>query len=84
MTPAPTNTDVEPRARGPQDNSKPPKGRKPKKRGKQGYIPKERAICIVIYDLGGKPIPAADVEEILNTVNEVSLPKGLVFTYTQS
>jgi hypothetical protein len=60
------------------------KARRQPKKGKQGYLPKERALCIVIYDLGGKPIPAETVEEILNTVNEVSLPNGLIFSYTQS
>lgn len=54
------------------------------KKGKTGYLPKERAICIVVYDLGGKPIPADTVEEILNTVNELSLSKGLILNFTQS
>jgi hypothetical protein len=58
------------------------KGR-PKKR-KTGYLPKERGLCVMVYDLGGKPIPAETVEEILNTVNDVSLKNGLVLTYTQT
>jgi hypothetical protein len=54
------------------------------KRGKQGYLPKERAVCIVVYDLGGKPIPTETVDEILTTVNDLSLSRGLMISFTQT
>ena len=60
------------------------KTRPPKKRGKQGYVARERAICIVVHDPGGKPIAPEVVEDILNTVNEKSLANGLLLSFTQT
>lgn len=55
-----------------------------KKRGRQGYIHKSNALNLTVYDLHGNALPQDFVDEVLETVNERSLARGLMLTYTQT
>jgi hypothetical protein len=55
-----------------------------KRRKKTGYLHKSNALCMTVYDLRGAPLPQAVVDELLATVNEKALSKGLITTYTRT
>lgn len=62
------------------DNKK-SKGR-PRRR--EGYINKSPAVCIVVHDPTGQPLPDGVATEIVNAVNDISLGHGLLLSFTRT
>lgn len=53
-----------------------------KRRGKGGYVAKSNAINMTVYDVHGKPLPKAFVEELIEVVNQKAVDNELTFSYT--
>lgn len=57
----------------------------PKKRkGKQGYLHRSPAICVVVHDPGGRAMPNSVANEILERVTEIALREGYLINYTRT
>lgn len=58
----------------------------PKRRRKrrEGYIRKSPAICIVIHDMHGKPMPDAVAAQILNAVTDIALANQYLINFTRT
>lgn len=54
----------------------------PKRRGKPGYVAKSNAVNLTVYDVHGKPLPKAFVEELVELVNQKAVDNELTFSYT--
>lgn len=60
-----------------------PKGKRPRRRT-EGYIHKSPAVCIVVHDPTGKPMPNAMATEIINTVSELAMKNGYLINFTRT
>lgn len=59
-----------------------PRPRRRKRR--EGYLPKSPAICIVIHDMHGKPMPDLIAAQILNGVTEIALEHQYLINFTRT
>lgn len=59
------------------------KDRKPRRR-REGYIHKSPAICVVVHDPSGKPMPDKIAADILNNVTEVAIQNGYLINFTRT
>lgn len=57
--------------------------RRPKQRS-NNYVHRSPAVCVVVYDLGGRPMPDADATEIVNSIFDVAMEKGYVINFTRT
>jgi hypothetical protein len=55
-----------------------------KGRRRSGYQHKSPAVCIVVYDLGGNPMPDNVAAQILNVVTDEALRHGYVISFTRT
>lgn len=58
--------------------------KKRRSRRQHGYVAKSPAICVVVHDPSGKPLDEGVANEILNAVNEISLPNGYLLNFTRT
>lgn len=58
----------------------------PKRRRKrrEGYLPKSPAICVVVHDMHGKPMPDAVAAKILNAVTDIALEHSYLISFTRT
>lgn len=61
-------------------NSK--KGAKRNKR--EAYQHRPRAVCVVAYDVGGRPMPDSHAAEVANAVSEVAKKHGYLVSVTRT
>lgn len=54
-----------------------------KKNRRPGYTDKSPAMCVVVHDLGGRPVSDRVSAEILNAVTELAVKYGYVVNYTR-
>lgn len=57
--------------------------RRPKQRS-NSYVHRSPAVCVVVYDLSGRPMPDSDATEIVNSIFDVALDKGYVINFTRT
>jgi len=50
----------------------------------EGYAHKSPAVCIVAYDMNGRPMPDSHATEIVNTVTEIALRHGYLINFTRT
>jgi hypothetical protein len=65
-------------------NNKNSNGRRPRRRRNEGYIAKSPAVCIVVHDPSGNPMPDKVAAEILNSINAVALDNGYLINFTRT
>ncbi len=53
------------------------------KRVKPGYDPKQQGICVVAYDLAGKPISPEVAKRVVKAVEKATAKERLAIMYTQ-
>ncbi len=53
------------------------------KRAKAGYDPKAQGICVVAYDLAGKPISPEVARRVVKAVERATEKEKLAIMYTQ-
>lgn len=53
------------------------------KRIKAGYDPKQQGICVVAYDLAGKPISPEVAKRVVKAVAKATEKERLAIMYTQ-
>lgn len=51
---------------------------------REGYIQKSNAVCVVAYDLNGKPIPDDVATKIVNAVFQVTQNERLAINFTRT
>lgn len=56
--------------------------RRPKR--SNGYVHRSPAVCVVVYDLSGRPIPDTDATEIVNSIFDVAMAKGYVINFART
>jgi hypothetical protein len=54
------------------------------RRRNEGYIHKSPAICIVVHDPQGKPMPDADAKDILGEITSIALKRGYLINFTRT
>lgn len=54
------------------------------RRRREGYLHKSPAVCIVVHDPTGKPMPDKTATEILNTLNDVAMKNGYIINFTRT
>lgn len=59
-----------------------PKNTKPRRR--EGYLPKSPAVCVVVHDPSGKPMPDKLATEIINVVTEIALREKYLVSFTRT
>lgn len=59
------------------------KSKRPRRRN-EGYIHKSPAVCVVVYDPTGKPMPDNVAARILNAVHETALEEGYIISFTRT
>lgn len=59
-------------------------GNKQQRRRRHGYIHKSPAVCIVVHDPSGRPMPDAIAAKIINNVTEIALDEGYLFSFTRT
>jgi len=53
--------------------------------GRQGgYVPKSPAVCIVVHDPSGRPMPDKDADAIVNTIHEIAVSRGYIISFTRT
>lgn len=57
--------------------------KKPRRR-REGYLHKSPAVCVVIHDPSGRPMPDATATEILNRVTELAIKNGYLINFTRT
>lgn len=57
---------------------------KRRRRRREGYLPKSPAICIVVHDMHGKPMPDATAAQILNAVTDIALANNYLISFTRT
>lgn len=60
-----------------QQGKRPPKGAR-----RKGYTQKSPAVCMVVHDLGGRPVSDKVVGELLDSVTEIAVKYGYVINFT--
>lgn len=60
------------------------KPRKSQRRRNEGYIHKSPAVCVVVHDPTGKPLPDKVATEVLNNVTEIALRNGCIINFTRT
>jgi hypothetical protein len=55
-----------------------------KRRRREGYLHKSPAVCIVVHDPTGRPMPDAVANEILNDVTDLALKHGYLINFTRT
>jgi hypothetical protein len=56
---------------------------KPRRR-REGYLHKSPAICVVIHDPTGRPMPDNVAAEILNNVTQIAISNGFLINFTRT
>lgn len=54
------------------------------KRRREGYLAQSPAICVVVHDPTGKPMPDKIATTILNNVTEIALENGFLINFTRT
>ncbi len=49
-----------------------------------GYVQRSPAVCIVVHDPSGKPMPDSDATEIVNSIHEIAFSKGYLINFTRT
>lgn len=57
---------------------------KRRRRRREGYIHKSPAICVVVHDMQGQPMPDAIAAKILNSVTEIALKHNYLISFTRT
>lgn len=57
---------------------------KRRRRRREGYIPKSPAICIVVHDMHGRPMPDPIAAQILNAVTDIALQNNYLISFTRT
>lgn len=57
---------------------------KPKSRRKEGYLHKSPAICVVVHDMHGNPMPDAVAAQILNAVTDIAMSHNYLISFTRT
>lgn len=55
-----------------------------RRRRREGYLHKSPAVCIVVHDMHGKPMPDAMAAQILNAVTEIALANQYLINFTRT
>ena len=55
---------------------------KPKR--KEGYLHKSPAICVVVHDMHGNPMPDAVAAQILNAVTDIAINNNYLVSFTRT
>lgn len=55
-----------------------------RRRRNEGYLHKSPAICVVVHDPAGNPMPDKIAAEILNDVTQVALREGYLINFTRT
>lgn len=61
-----------------------PKSPPRRRRRREGYLHKSPAICIVVHDQHGKPMPDALAAQILNAVTDIALANQYLINFTRT
>lgn len=57
--------------------------KKPRRR-REGYIAKSPAVCVVVHDPSGRPMPDGIAAKIVNEVTEIALQNGYLINFTRT
>lgn len=57
---------------------------KPKPKRKEGYLHKSPAVCIVVHDMHGKPMPDTVAAQILNAVTDIAIANNYLISFTRT
>lgn len=55
-----------------------------RRRRREGYLHKSPAICVVVHDMHGKPMPDAMATQILNAVTDIALENMYLVSFTRT
>lgn len=58
------------------------KNRPPKGARRKGYTNTSPAVCMVVHDLGGRPVSDKVVKELLDSVTDIATKYGYVINHT--
>lgn len=54
------------------------------RRRKEGYLNQSNAVCVVAYDLTGKPISEEIAAQVVNAVFEITQGEKLAISFTRT
>lgn len=59
--------------------------RKNRPRGNdQGYLHQSPAVCVVVHDPSGRPMPEGVAARVVNSVHEVAIENGYLISFTRT
>lgn len=50
----------------------------------EGYQHKSPAVCVVVYDMHGKPMPDTVAAKILNAVTDIAFENNYLISFTRT
>lgn len=54
------------------------------KRKREAYQHRPRAVCVVAYDMHGRPMPDSHASEVANAVSEIAKKHGYLVSVTRT
>lgn len=61
-----------------------PTNKRRNRRRNEGYLHKSPAVCVVVHDPSGNPMPDKIAAEILNKVTDIALREGYLINFTRT
>lgn len=67
-----------------QQSSNRSRGKGRRRGNDRGYVHKSPAVCIVVHDPSGKPMPDSVAAQIVNTIHETAVNNGYLISFTRT